>query len=95
MPAPRGDRGRSSGGRQRHYGSVDLAGTGERVHVDDVIEVVTQDSTGTGASQPRLAQVGSGQARPNGRTPFTFFHLGSIVPIFTVHVTLSIFKHVE
>lgn len=58
VPAPRGDRGRSPSARQRHYGSAELAGTGERVCVDDVVEVSTEESTSSATSQPRLAQVG-------------------------------------
>ncbi|CAM9512220.1 unnamed protein product [Scytosiphon promiscuus] len=48
------ERGPSPVGRQRHYGAVELAGAGEQVNVNDVVEVA-RDSN----QQPGLAQVGS------------------------------------
>lgn len=47
--------------RQRHYGAVELGGTGEQVNVNDVVEIVDtvkiDIGSGGSASQPRLAQV--------------------------------------
>lgn len=58
LSAPKGGRGRSPGGRQRHYGAVELAGAGAQVNVNDVVEFGEISQQGTTSQQrPLLAQV--------------------------------------
>lgn len=62
IPTPAKDRGLSPVGRQRHYGAVELVGSGEQVAVNDVVQVggaVNAEAMRhqPGGSLPRLAQV--------------------------------------
>lgn len=60
VSGPPNERGRSPSGRQRHYGAVELAGAGESVYVNDVVEVLEGHRPRPSEEQqqrPRLAQV--------------------------------------
>lgn len=58
---PQNERGRSPRGRQRHYRAVELAGAGEQVYVNDLVEVIDglEGLSGVAEEHPRLAQVKS------------------------------------
>ena len=58
MPAPKSKLSRSPFGRQRHYGAVELAGAGEQVNVNDVVEVTeNKQLQETSRRHPVLVQV--------------------------------------
>lgn len=40
VPAPHGSRFRSSGGREKHYGAVELSEAGQQIYVNDVVEIL-------------------------------------------------------
>lgn len=50
------DRGPSPVGRQRHYGAVELAGAGEQVNVNDVVEVARDPNEEPGLAQVRFEE---------------------------------------
>lgn len=70
VPAPHGSRCRSSGGREKHYGAVELSEAGQQIYVNDVVEILPlklewdqeqqqqqQLDNFPEKGQPRLAQV--------------------------------------
>lgn len=59
VPAPKSKLSRSPFGRQRHYGAVELAGAGEQVNVNDVVEVTDNEKhhQETSKRHPLLVQV--------------------------------------
>ena len=58
VSAPRSELSRSPSGRQKHYGAVELAGAGDQVNVNDVVEVAeTQQEQETSQRHPVLVQV--------------------------------------
>lgn len=70
----------TASGRQRHYGSVELAGTAEKVFVDDVVQVsagkVSSSSSkhhASSSSPAKLVQVGCHKL-----VNFAYFSLGAV-----------------
>lgn len=58
VSAPKSKLGRSPRGRQRHYGAVELAGAGDQVIVNDVVEVAeNEQQQETSQRHPVLVQV--------------------------------------
>ena len=60
VSAPKSELSRSPSGRQRHYGAVELAGAGDQVNVNDVVEVTEtkrEEQQETSQRHPVLVQV--------------------------------------
>ena len=58
VSTPKGVLSRSPSGRQRHYGAVELAGAGDQVNVNDVVEVgENHKEEETSERHPVLVQV--------------------------------------
>ena len=58
VPTPKSKLRRSPFGRQRHYGAVELAGAGEQVNVNDVVEIMdNKQAQETAQQHTSLVQV--------------------------------------